>query len=75
MTLYELMNNTTIQGDVKIRVFKDDGNYDEVAMKRFGCVDDLSYEEIPEEWEDLEVRYLYYADNCITIELYIKEDE
>lgn len=73
MTLYELMNNTTIQGDVKIRVFNSED--DEVATKRFYGVGDLSVEDIPEEWEDLEVRYIYYACNCINIELYIKEEE
>lgn len=74
MTLYELMNNTTIQGDVKIRVFSEE-NYEEIGMKLFKGVDDLSVEDVPEEWEDLEVRYIYYADNCINIELYIKEEE
>ena len=71
MTLYELMNNTIIQGDVKIRVFNSDD--EEIAMKRFYSVDDLSVEDVSEAWEDLEVRYIYYADRCITIELYTKE--
>ncbi len=74
MTLYELMNNTTIQGDVKIRVFNEK-DYEEVGMKLLKGIDDLSVEPLPEEWEDLEVRYIYYADKCINIELYTKEDE
>ena len=74
MSLDELMNNTTIQGDVKIRVFNAETG-DELFMKLFTYVDDLACEVMPEEWEDLEVRYIYYADNCVNLELYKEEDE
>lgn len=75
ITLYDLMYNTTVQGDVRIRVYKDD-SYDEIAMKLFRNVDDLSGEDIPSEWEDLEVRYIFVGgDGILNIELYMKEDE
>ena len=75
ITLYDLMHNTTVQGDVRIRVYKD-GDYDEVAMKLFRGVDDLNGEDIPTEWEDLEVRYLFVGgDGVLNIELYLEGDE
>lgn len=74
MSLDELMNNTTVQGHVKIRVFNAETG-EEIVMRLFKYVDDLSGEDIPEEWEDLEVRYIYCADNCVNIELYKEDDE
>ena len=75
ITLYDLMQNTTVQGDVRIRVYKDD-SYEEIAMKLFRNVDDLSGEDIPEDWEDLEVRYIFVGgDGILNIELYMEEDE
>lgn len=75
ITLYDLMQNTTVQGDVRIRVFKDD-SYDEIAMKLFRNVDDLNGEDIPPEWEDLEVRYIFVGgDSILNIELYMEDDE
>lgn len=75
ITLYDLMNNITIQGDVRIRVYKDD-SYDEIAMKLFRNVDGLNGEDIPTEWEDLEVRYIFVGgDSILNIELYMEDDE
>lgn len=75
ITLYDLMQNTTVQGDVRIRVYMD-GNYDEIAMMLYRNVDDLSVEDIPADWEDLEVRYIFVGgDGILNIELYMKEDE
>ena len=75
ITLYDLMHNMTVQGDVRIRVYKD-GEYDEVAMKLFRGVDDLNGEDIPDEWEELEVRYIFVGgDGILNIELYMEEDE
>ena len=75
ITLYDLMYNTTVQGDVRIRVYKDD-SYDEIAMKLFRNVDDLSGEDIPSEWEYLEVRYIFVGgDGILNIELYMEDDE
>ena len=74
ITLYDLMHNTTVQGDVRIRVYKD-GDYDEIAMKLFRGVDDLLGEDIPDEWEDLEVRYIFVGgDAILNIELYMEEE-
>lgn len=75
ITLYDLMHNTTVQGDVRIRVYKDD-SYDEIAMKLFRNVDDLNGEDIPPEWADLEVRYIFVGgDAVLNIELYMEDDE
>ena len=75
ITLYDLMHNMTVQGDVRIRVYKD-GEYDEVAMKLFRGVGDLNGEDIPADWEELEVRYIFVGgDGILNIELYMEEDE
>ena len=75
ITLYDLMHNTTVQGDVRIRVYKDD-SYDEIAMMLFRGVDDLNGEDIPDEWEELEVRYIFVGgDGILNIELYMEDDE
>lgn len=75
MSLFELVNNTTIQGDVKIRVFNADG--DEIDSKELHYMDDLSMPsvELPEEWEDMEVRYMYYAADFLNIEIYKEDNE
>lgn len=75
ITLYDLMHNTTVQGDVRIRVYMD-GNYDEIAMMLYRNVDDLNGENIPADWEDLEVRYIFVGgDGILNIELYINEED
>lgn len=73
MSLYELMNNTTIQGHVRIVVFDHDGSRieDEKYMR---YVDDLAYEELPEGWEDMTVEFLYWDSDYLTIEIYMKEE-
>ena len=74
VTLYDLMHNTTVQGDVKIRLFRE-SDYEELAMLKLESVDVLIGEDIPTEWEDLEIRYIYIADNCLNIEIYMEEEE
>ena len=75
ITLYDLMHNMTVQGDVRIRVYKD-SDYDEIAIKLFRGVDDLNGEDIPDEWEELEARYIFVGgDGILNIELYMEEDE
>lgn len=74
ITLYDLMHNATVQGDVRIRVYMD-GHYDEIAMMLYRNVDDLNGENIPTEWEDLEARYLFVGgDGILNIELYMEEE-
>ena len=74
ITLYDLMHNTSVQGDVTIRVYNDH-DYDPVAVKDFPNVDDLLGEDIPDEWEELEVRYMFCAAGMLIIEIYMEEDE
>lgn len=74
ITLYDLMHNTSVQGDVTIRVYKYLG-YDPVAVKDFTNIDDLLCEDIPDEWEELEVRYMFCAAGRLIIEIYMEDDE
>lgn len=57
MTLYELMNNTTIQGDVCIQPYDKDGR--ELPAFYVKNTDDAAYSGWDMEWEDWEVRYIY----------------
>ena len=58
MTLYDLVNATTIQGEfIEIRVYEEDGT-DEVKSQDYQYVDDLAYEDI-DEYEDMEIRFIY----------------
>lgn len=58
MTLYELVNNTTIQGEINIVYFEGEQEKDSKALY---CVEDLSMRlwHLPEGWEDLEVKYIF----------------
>lgn len=76
MTLYELVNNTTIQGNVDITYFEGNGN--EQGDMTFSYVEDLSGHlgELPEGWEDCEVRFIWpAADGWLHIEIYAEEEE
>jgi len=56
MTLYDLINATTVQGNaVELKVFKDG---EETSSASFTYVDDLSSEDI-EQYEDMRVLYIY----------------
>lgn len=73
MTLYELMNNTTIQGNVDI-VYYVDG--EETDSRVFRHVEDLasSIADLPEGWEDCEVKYMWASsDGYLHIEIYEEE--
>ena len=74
MTLYELMNNTTIQSNVELRVFNPHFYEEQVAYYRVRCTADLQCEQTCdgkdiaadeeitidlEELEDYEVNYIY----------------
>ncbi|MBO5969204.1 MAG: hypothetical protein J6S14_11985 [Clostridia bacterium] len=72
MTLYELINNTTIQGNVDITCFVDGIETD---SETFLHTDDLASVSFPEEWEDYEVKYIWASnDGYIHIEIYKEED-
>ena len=86
MTLYDLMNSMTLQGNIEIRVMNCDGAV--LKAEYFESVDDLEYCEISrlEEMENLEVKYIYaetftkrYPSSastcaCMVIELEESED-
>lgn len=86
MTLYDLMSNMTLQGNIEIRVMNEDG--EAVKTEYFESVDDLECCEISrlEDMENLEVNYIYtetftkrYPNSaktcaCMVIELEETED-
>lgn len=75
MTLYELANNTTVQGNIDIVFF--DGNGNEQDDRTFSYVEDLStyLNQLPEGWEDCEVRFIWpAADGWLHIEIYAEEE-
>ena len=66
MTLYDLVNGTMVQGDVRISVWKDD---EEIKVKEFTYVDDLSYNNI-DEFLDMTVSCIFCGgDGYLHIEL------
>lgn len=74
MTLYELVQNTTIQSDVDIIPMDKDGN--ELDHFHVDSTDDLAYAGWPDEWEDFEVKYIYVNSyHNLVIEVREKEEE
>ena len=58
MTLYELTNSMTLQGNICITVFSSDGN--EKEQRHFRDQDDFStFMNDAEDLDDLEVTYIY----------------
>lgn len=77
MTLYELCNNITLQGNIEIKLFAPDGT--ELESLLFPDEWDFNITYYRPELEDLEVSYIYptrghNGTNWLTIEI-IKEDE
>ena len=74
MTLYELVNNTTIQSNVTIIPTDKDGN--ELEHFHVDFTDDLAYAGWPGDWEDYEVVYIYVNSyHNLVIEIRKKEEE
>ena len=57
MTLYDLMNNITLQGHIEIQLFDKSG--EEKESRFFEHCEDLNGMELPDGWEDKEVSYIY----------------
>ena len=74
MKLYELMNNTIIEGNVRLSVWKDD---EEAKVKYFEDVSDLGLNKWVHEFEDLEIHYIFASpvDGFLHIELYSDEED
>lgn len=62
MTLYNLVNSMTIQGNVTIKVFDKDSSEKECYVIR--DVDDLAYVYDYDEVEDLEISFMYVSKSC-----------
>lgn len=72
MTLYSLANQITIQGDIRISKFDEDAN--EIILMNVENTGDLSGE-LPEEYEDLTVEYIFNGEDGIHIEVSEVSDE
>lgn len=75
MTLYDLVNSMTIQGNIEVAVFDTDGNEKDRHFIRNS--DDLCYDDI-DEFEDLKVTFMFPNKSCdgtvwLTIE--VQEEE
>lgn len=66
MTLYELVTHITVQGNLRISRF-DESGHEEILVNAQGT-DDLA-DEIPEEYEDLIVKYIFNGEDGIHIEV------
>lgn len=66
MTLYYLANQITIQGDIRISKFDEDAN--EIILMNVENTGDLSGE-LPEEYEDLTVKYIFNGEDGVHIEV------
>lgn len=67
MTLTELANTITMQGDIRISLWKDD---EEIKVKTYTMTDDLSFMNIPKWAEDKEINYIFCGgDGYLHIEL------
>jgi len=66
MTLYDLANQITIQGDIRVSKFDEEAN--EIILMNVENTDDLA-SELPEEYEDLTVKYIYEGEDGVHIEV------
>lgn len=67
MTLYDLLNDVEVQGNVVISVWD---SREAVKQLRFSEYDDVSCSDIPEDVEDAEVRYMFCGrEGCLNIEV------
>ena len=72
MTLYELVNNATIQGNVTIIPTDKDGK--ELGHFHVNSTDDLAYAGWDDEWEDWGVGYIF-VDQYHNLVIEIREQE
>ena len=66
MTLYELANQTTIQGDVRVSRFDENGF--EIILLNAQSTDDLA-NDLPEKYEELTVKYIFNGEDGTHIEV------
>lgn len=66
MTLYELANQITIQGDVRVSKFDENGF--EIILLNAEGTDDLA-NDLPEEYEELTVKYIFNDEDGVRIEV------
>lgn len=73
MTLYELANDVTIQGAVRLSAWYGD---DEKVLSETPATDDFNIYDLDEKWEDAEVLYMFCSgDGFLHIEVEAVEDD
>ena len=72
MTLRDMITNFTIQGNVRLSLWKDG---EEVSVRYIDYADDLGTEKLPPKWKDKEVTYMFAGvDGFLHIELSSDEE-
>lgn len=67
MTLKDLIDNATFQGDIRISLWEDD---EETKVKAYTMTDDLAFMRLPKWAEEKEVNYIFCGgDGYLHIEL------
>jgi hypothetical protein len=66
MTLYELVNDTEVQGAVRVSMWEGETETVLIETER---TDDFGPGDLKDEWEDLNVGYLFCVDNVLHIEV------
>lgn len=66
MTLYDLANQITLQGDIRVSKFDEEAN--EIILLNAQGTDDLA-NDLPEEYEDLTVKYIFNGEDGVHIEV------
>lgn len=66
MTLYDLANQITMQGDIRVSKFDEEAN--EIILLNAQGTDDLA-NDLPEEYEDLTVKYIFNGEAGVHIEV------
>jgi len=73
MTLYDLVNDATIQGKIRVSAWDHDCNTETVLFDTDGT-DDFSPGDLSDDWEDAEVLYIFCAtDGYLHIEIDLDE--
>lgn len=68
MTLYELVNDAEVQGAVRVSMWDDECETETVLIET-DRTDDFGPGDLKDEWEDLNVGYLFCVGNVLHIEV------
>ena len=69
MTLYDLVNDVCLQGDIRISAWDESGE-EETVIRTFDGTEYVLTHQIPKKWENAEVTYMFCAsDGFLHIEV------